>query len=196
MCVLRFTMSLLITCVLRFAVSGLNMSVLNVSSACILLVSSACILLVSSAWVLIASNASVSIVSETVIVNRVFLPVAMVTFPAVETLQPVGFTSHPYIARSQIKILTAHQADIFVPIPNISLWNHNWFRVSHLHWSRTDNDDRLKRHPPIRGQHAAGYHHQPSGRQRQHTPTRNFCFHTLTIREQRHSHHGVNTPVV
>jgi hypothetical protein len=71
-----------------------------------------------------------------------------------ETIQPERFAEQPDIARPQIIILVANEADVFVSIPGVAVRNHHRGdfhrrRGDNHHWLRGDNHERLKRHPSI-----------------------------------------------
>jgi len=64
------------------------------------------------------------VVSETVIVDGVFPPVAMISFPTMEPFHPVPITRNPDIAGSQIKIRTTNHPDVFKTVPDVIVRNH------------------------------------------------------------------------
>src|SRR5271170_3327627 len=67
-----------------------------------------------------------AIPSEIVIANRVGPPIGMASFPSVKTIHPEWVADQPDTARSQIVILGADKADVFVTIPDIIIRNIYW----------------------------------------------------------------------
>ena len=96
---------------------------------------------------------SMAVGSVTIIANGVGLPVSMLSFPSMETLQPEWFTDQPDIAGAQIEILATHETDIFDTIPGVIVRNHYRFHGRHHHRCRSHHHDGLERHPAIRFNH-------------------------------------------
>ena len=67
---------------------------------------------------------SMGIFSVTIIANAVVSPIRMVSFIAMETLQPVSISDQPDITGSQIEILAINDTDVFDTIPDVSFRNH------------------------------------------------------------------------
>jgi hypothetical protein len=97
---------------------------------------------------------SLGITAVMFIVNGMSVPIRMIPFPAVKAPKPPWFTNNPDMARSQIVILTADDADVFVTVPDVIIRIH-----SHRHHGR----GRFHGHTAIRSYNAAGY--QCRGRQ-------------------------------
>jgi hypothetical protein len=77
----------------------------------------------------------VGISSKTIIANGMDAPIGMVSFPSTETLQPDWITGQPDVARPQIEIPVADDADKFNAIPDIGVWNLDfWRRDGHNNW--------------------------------------------------------------
>src|SRR5579862_5879591 len=72
-----------------------------------------------------------SAVAVTIIVNGMVVPIRVIPFPAMKALKPPWFTNNPDLARSQIVILTADNADVFVTVPDVIIRIH-----SHRHHGR------------------------------------------------------------
>ena len=64
---------------------------------------------------------SVSIITIILIANGVVAPVRMDSFPVVKACHTNRIKRQPDIAHSQIKILSADNADIFVTVPDVSI---------------------------------------------------------------------------
>ena len=123
---------------------------------------------------------SVAVVPVMIIANSVFPPVSMVPFPSVEAFQPPRFTTQPDIARPQIEIGSAYQADVFVTVPVIIVGN---FIHHHDRRRRVHNHSCPETHPPIRLNNAPGNEHQYQSREAG-NPQRNasyfpICFHAI-----------------
>ena len=112
----------------------------------------------------------------TIIADGMPTPIRMASFPAMKAINPPRFRHHPDVAGSQIVILVAHEADIFIAIPHIIVGNsdHNCWRRGHVHrwwWSRINDcrlrrhDDGFKRDTPIRLDHTARHQEESSRRQ-------------------------------
>ena len=101
----------------------------------------------------------IAIVPETIVADGVPAPIRMASFPSMETLQPVRFSDHPDIAGTQITILVANDADVFVAIPDVIIGDHYWFRNHHRRrgW-RDRNYWKSERHLPIWLNYAASHH--------------------------------------
>lgn len=99
-------------------------------------------------------NMAIAIRPVTVIADGMDPPIDVASFPSMETIQPEGFAEQPDIAGSQIVILVAHETDVFVTIPGVTVRNHHrshfhrWRSDNH-HWLRGHNHEWLKRHPSI-----------------------------------------------
>jgi len=97
---------------------------------------------------------AIAIRPVTVIADGMDPPIDVASFPSMETIQPEGFAEQPDIAGSQIVILVAHETDVFVTIPGVTVRNHHrshfhrWRSDNH-HWLRGHNHEWLKRHPSI-----------------------------------------------
>jgi hypothetical protein len=105
----------------------------------------------------------VRICPVTIVTGGVSTPIRMASFPSMKTINPPWFSHNPDIAGSQIVILVAHESDIFVAIPYITVRNpyHDCWCRCHIHrwWSRIHdwlrrNDYGFERHAPIRLDHA------------------------------------------
>jgi len=66
------------------------------------------------------------------------MPIRMNSFPVMKALKPPWFTTEPDIAWPQIEIHTAHQAHIFVTVPDVIVRNRHHHR--HRWRSRRFND--------------------------------------------------------
>ena len=116
-------------------------------------------------------NMAVPVSPMTVIANGVVPPIRMASFPAMETLQPERFTEQPDIARSQIVILVAHETDVFVTIPGVTVRNHGrggidgGGRCGIDHWLRSHHHEGPNPcHPSIWLNDTTGQQPQSSGR--------------------------------
>ncbi len=89
---------------------------------------------------------SLGIAAVTVIVNGMVVPIWMIPFPTMKALKPPWFTTEPDIAWPQIEIHTAHQAHIFVTVPDVIVRN-----LHHRHWWRSG---RFNDHAAIGPNHA------------------------------------------
>ena len=106
---------------------------------------------------------SMGIVSETIVVNEVRPPVRMSADPDVEMIDPDRVADQPDVAGAEVKILIAHDADVFITVPYIIIGNH-----THIHndsrrrrwWFRLDHDRRWRcHHDGFKGHAAIGLHH-------------------------------------
>ena len=102
-------------------------------------------------------NLSTAICSKTFIAHGMGPPISMAAFPAVETLQPEGFTRQPKVAGSQVKILAANETHVLVTIPHVIVRYHprcldHWWR-SHIYGRRSYNDQWLEGDLPVWLQH-------------------------------------------
>lgn len=88
---------------------------------------------------------STVVVTVTVIVNGMIVPVWMIPFPAMKALKPPWFTTEPDIAWPQIEINTAHQAHIFVTVPDV---------IIRIHTHRHHRRGRFHGHAAIGPNHA------------------------------------------
>lgn len=77
---------------------------------------------------------SVSIAAVEFIADGMVAPVGMNPFPVVETRRAVNIQSQPDVVGSQIVILAAHNADIFDPVPDISIRNTYFHRYCRWCW--------------------------------------------------------------
>jgi len=105
---------------------------------------------------------AIAIRPVTVIADGVCPPIGMASFPSMETIQPEGIAEQPDIAGAKIVILVAHEADVFVTVPGVTVRNHHrshfhrWWGDNH-HWLRGHNHEWLKRHPSIWLNDTAGH---------------------------------------
>jgi len=107
-------------------------------------------------------NMSATISPITIIANPMISPAGVSAFPVMKTIQAVGIGHNPDIACPQIIILAAHETDVLVPIPNISIRNQ-YRRLGHGRiddWWCDRNNKGLKCQTSIGFNHTAGYQHQ------------------------------------
>lgn len=90
-------------------------------------------------------------VSVFYVVRRMRPPIRMASFPGMETFQPRRVANDPHVAGPQIIILVAHDADIFVTVPNVIVRDHH--DRNRRRWvddycgrCRRRNDDSWRRH--------------------------------------------------
>ncbi len=76
-------------------------------------------------------------------------PIGMPSFPVMEMAQPDRIHHHPYITGSKVIILVTHHANVFGPIPDITIRNHSHryggcgryhYGSRRHHYRRTDLD--------------------------------------------------------
>ena len=107
-------------------------------------------------------NMSAVVSPVMIIANRMILPAGMPAFPVMKTIQAVGIGHDPDIARPQIIILAAHETDVLIPIPSISI-RHQYHRLGLgriYNWWCDRNNKGLKCQTSIGFNHTAGYQHQ------------------------------------
>ena len=93
-------------------------------------------------FVTLLHKVAVGISSKTIIANGMDAPIGMVSFPSTETLQPDWITGQPDVARPQIEIPVADDADKFNTIPDISVWNLDYWRCDFDGWRRDGHNNR------------------------------------------------------
>jgi hypothetical protein len=91
------------------------------------------------------------------IANGMGSPIGMASFPAMKTLEPDWIGNEPDMIRSQIVVLIANDADVFVSIPDVVVRNG----CLHRHRRR-----RFDRHPNTHP-HASVWPHDAAGHDEQ-----------------------------
>ena len=77
---------------------------------------------------------SVGIAAILIVADGVKAPVGMTSFPTMEALQPGSIKGQPDMVGSQIILVAAHQADIFIAVPDVFIRNpdiHGNYRSPH-----------------------------------------------------------------
>jgi len=80
-------------------------------------------------WVVVGGGSThrhhmtVGIVTETVVADGVVAPVGMDSFPVVKARHANRIKRQPDIARPQVKIRAANDADVFDSVPDVSIRN-------------------------------------------------------------------------
>src|ERR1035441_5870218 len=70
-------------------------------------------------------DVAIAVRPVTVVADGVVQPIGMAPFPSMEAVQPERFTEEPDVAGSQIVILVANEADVFVAVPGVAVRDHH-----------------------------------------------------------------------